>query len=229
MAAIVAGRSRIAPRATALRRPPGLRPRAANRPRPKPDRPACDGPPPDVRLAADVHQTPHGPRRTSDNPIWPSRLCQGVRATGLLAHARAFPRPTLCQVDASDTKPLFTFGSPRPRAYGWDVRTKGWDGGPRRGLLSANGPLSRHRSRAREHERRTNMAGLKKLGAVTLAILFAAVAAYMLRPSGSPTGNVVGSEPDVPGTPDAGGAGPTSAPPPAHGFAAQNSNGPKQA
>jgi len=73
------------------------------------------------------------------------------------------------------------------------------------------------------------MAGLKKLGAVTLAILFAAVAAYMLRPSGSPTGNVVVSDPDVPGTPDAGGDDPTSTPPPVHGFAAQNSNGPKHA
>ena len=74
------------------------------------------------------------------------------------------------------------------------------------------------------------MAGLKKLGAVTLAVLFAAVAAYVLRPTGNPTGTVNVNEPDVPDTPtDDPGDEPTSPPAPPHGLEAQNSNGPRSA
>jgi len=77
------------------------------------------------------------------------------------------------------------------------------------------------------------MATLRKLVAVTLVVaLAAAFAVYLARPTGPGTSTVVINEPDVPDTPDAGdgpGDDPTTTEPPAHGFAAQNSNGPKHA
>jgi hypothetical protein len=76
------------------------------------------------------------------------------------------------------------------------------------------------------------MARLRKLVAVTLVVtLAAAFAVYLARPTGPATSTVVINEPDTPDTPDAGDDGdtPTTTEPPAHGFAAQNSNGPKSA
>ncbi len=89
------------------------------------------------------------------------------------------------------------------------------------------------------------MQNTRKIVGVSLAVaLAAALAAYVLMPKAGPNaGSVVVNEPTPPGT-DAGGSGgsggtgtdtgpgpppPESLPPPAHGKAAQNSQGPRHA
>jgi len=95
------------------------------------------------------------------------------------------------------------------------------------------------KARGTKEREANDMAGLKKLVAVTLAVTLVAVfAAYLLRPNaGSNTGTVVVNEPpageeptDDPGDEptDDPGDDPTDVPaPPEHGLYAQNSNGPK--
>lgn len=141
-----------------------------------------------------------------------------------MTYTSSRPRRTDCQVAASDTTSLSTIDRRPAAACGWDARARRDGTGARsRGLLKRMILLRaiaamRHNANEKGREAK-DMAGLKKVVAVTVAaVVLAAFAVYLLRPTtSSNAGNVVINEPTSPPTPaptggDTGG-GPTSPPP----------------